>query len=84
MPNGNAKTIYQDGKKYSFTPGKNGSLTAAAPDSMTTLPEPQRGQAKIIGPALAARLQNQPKVTPEQYAMRRKRSNIAQTLAVRD
>ncbi len=74
------KIIKQDGTTYTFTPGKNGSMSAPAP----TPPPVYQGQAKVIGAVAAARKPQTGTVTPEQYAMRRKRSNIAQVLAVRD
>lgn len=50
------KTIYQDGKVYTFTPGKNGSLTAPAPlynkeqQSPVKTPEQNPSRNRIIMP----------------------------------
>jgi len=72
------KIINQDGKTYTFTPGQNGSLSYPAPQSMLNLPDPKTGQGKVVMPP------NQGPTPQEQLAMKTRRRNIAQTLAVRD
>ncbi len=81
------KIIKQDGVTYNFTPGENGGMVVTGvkqPD----MSMPQGGKGKIvpqIGAVVAQRNPDQQSnMTPQQYAMRKKRSGIVQTLAVRD